>query len=547
MPMKALVILALTVAVSACSSGRSAEPAIPLVSQAAVPRIPAVGFRIKVPFDRKQTQNRRLNPQYVSPATQSIQITVNPGPDHKTIEADLSASNPNCTVPQAISYLTCTVPLSLSAGSYTANFVTYDKPGGTNGGGKTLSQTNGFPFTVTANNSNQVSVALGGIPSTLRVAATLASQQHVLSPAGSADLGIVGIRPQTLTAFALDADGDIIVGPGSPAVSATSSDPSAIAVTQPNASSPNTVGVRVLQFNSSPVALTFSAKPSGSSGSNAIALTQMTQTLPELFVGSDATDHAVNAFADLANSAPIAVPQDDITLPTGAGNILSMAADTQGNIWVDDLNDGKVYAIAPGASTPIAGDTIDLHTDYAPGIAFDKRGALYILDQATQTISQYTPGNSTPNFSITDSPTLAIGQALTYDPIRDVLWVSNAPNTPSSATAYDPIQRARVVADSFQTNSPLGIAIDLNDDVWTLNYPAETATGYAKSNGTWNAVGTIPAIPGALQNIAVDPFGNLIFTKTTGGFIAYRTNSTTPLYDADFATLSSSEGTAFVP
>lgn len=171
----------LVLVLSACA-GCTTPSAPPLANTTAPAHKAKATIRITIP---KQKHRRILvRGHYISPATQSITIAVTPssGPV-VNYNADLTpATNDQCTV-SIVSSLICTITLSLSPGTYTATFATYD--GLLQGGngqsnlpsGNVLSSSQNVSLNVVAGHANQINVSLGGVPTSLLLA-PLASSLH---------------------------------------------------------------------------------------------------------------------------------------------------------------------------------------------------------------------------------------------------------------------------------------------------------------------------------------------------------------------------------
>jgi hypothetical protein len=174
-----------------------------------------VNFVVAIPNPPAVNAARR--PAYVSPATQSMAVTIVQGSTTVLSEnIDLTPTSSNCS--SSSSGTTCTFTMALNPGSYTASITTYD---GTNGTGNALSLAQLVPFAVVADQANQVSLTLNGIPRS-----------------------IVAIRTSATTVIveAKDADGYIIIGAGSPTFTAAQTSGPAIAtITQPTTSQPNLI------------------------------------------------------------------------------------------------------------------------------------------------------------------------------------------------------------------------------------------------------------------------------------------------------------------
>ncbi|HTZ55793.1 MAG TPA: hypothetical protein VMB20_12085 [Candidatus Acidoferrum sp.] len=157
-------------------------------------------------------------PAYVSPATQSMTVSVMQGSTSVINDTvGLTATSTGCT--SSLANVTCTLTLDLNAGTYTASITTYD---GTNGTGNQLSTAQDVSFTVVANKDNIVPLSLSGIP------------MNVIAMAGN--------TANSVYVVAEDADGNFIVGSGAPTFTATKASGSAVAsITQPTSTAPNTI------------------------------------------------------------------------------------------------------------------------------------------------------------------------------------------------------------------------------------------------------------------------------------------------------------------
>ncbi|HXW76375.1 MAG TPA: hypothetical protein VEJ20_03105, partial [Candidatus Eremiobacteraceae bacterium] len=150
-------------------------------------------FTIEIPKAIPGGKKRR--PLYVSPSTQSISISANGG---TPTVANLTSSSPNCTPATESTPLTCTVSAAEPIGTDTFTLITYDQTGAT---GNELSMAT-VSATIVAGQANSVSVALNGIISS--IALSLADPNPPIGEPTAIPLAV----------DAMDADGNIIVGPG---------------------------------------------------------------------------------------------------------------------------------------------------------------------------------------------------------------------------------------------------------------------------------------------------------------------------------------------
>jgi len=183
--MRTLALVAIAALLTGCGGGGSMPGVVtrPLAQATAQPSPKApqdvsVSFTIIVPT--ASGAHARRVPNYVSASTKSATIAV--GSATPTIV--------NCTT-------TCSGTVSAPVGSDTFTVNLYDA---TNAGGSLLS-TGTLTQTIVANTANSVNVTFNGVVASLAVAIA-----NVVSPGTAGSVGV--------TANALDADGNTIVGPG---------------------------------------------------------------------------------------------------------------------------------------------------------------------------------------------------------------------------------------------------------------------------------------------------------------------------------------------
>lgn len=172
----------------------------------------------------------RVRPHFVSPATQSVSMVVSTvsGKPILTKNANLTPKSPGCT--GGASGTRCTIGgISLAVGSYAAEITAYSQ---TKEKGQVLSQVHGVPFTLKAGPPNKIAFTMDGVPRSFRVVP--ASSAVSGSPKTGFTIGAGGVwgNPQTFLLSPLDADGDAIIGAGSPHLSLKSSS-SAFTIVQP--------------------------------------------------------------------------------------------------------------------------------------------------------------------------------------------------------------------------------------------------------------------------------------------------------------------------
>jgi len=186
---------------------------------------------IKVP-PKKKAHRAIKRGKFVSPATQSMTVAIS-GAATKTLTANLTPTSNGCS--STLATTTCTLSLDLAPGTYDAAISTFD---GLSGDGALLSAGQAIDFNIVAGASNNIPVTLSGIPHSLRLSQLgLAVQQTAASPTFAFTL--TGLFPGKMLAYALDADDDIIVGPGAPTMAVTQTSGTAFTIANPSTTSPN--------------------------------------------------------------------------------------------------------------------------------------------------------------------------------------------------------------------------------------------------------------------------------------------------------------------
>jgi hypothetical protein len=192
----ALVAACGAVLASGCAGGHSTSAALP--AAAGAPAASATArFTLTIPSAAATTAGSR-RPAYVSSSTLSASVAVNGG---TATGVDLSAGATNCATVSGGRACTIAIPAPLGADTFTMKL--YDGP--LSGGlptGNVLSAATNFAATVTEGTANiTVPLVLGGIPASVDV-----------STGAPPTAGTPATIPLTITAY--DADGNVIVGPG---------------------------------------------------------------------------------------------------------------------------------------------------------------------------------------------------------------------------------------------------------------------------------------------------------------------------------------------
>ena len=228
---------------ASCGGASGVSPALgPGTAPAAVPAKAITGTaKLVIHIPKRRHHHNFLHSKYLSPATQSIAITVTSVQTGRStaFNRNLTPSSPGCNAAS----MTCTITMHLNVGSYNAAFATFDGLLGAGGNptGNELSSNQNVAFTYIKGRNNVISVTLEGVPATVTMYPSASSSLSGSSSTGYS-LARCGAVPQVVSVYGLDADGNLILGSGAPTITLSSNKPSALAASPPSQTSPN--GIR---------------------------------------------------------------------------------------------------------------------------------------------------------------------------------------------------------------------------------------------------------------------------------------------------------------
>jgi streptogramin lyase len=484
--------LALAVSVSACASG--APGPLP-ASFAPTHRVAAARghlvLRIAIP------RKHRHHGHYVSPATQSIAITVTPntGPAMH-FNADLTpATNPNCTPT-----LACTISFPLAPGTYAAAFATYD--GSLAGGnaftnpptGNKLSADGKVPIALKAGTNTIVKVVLGGIPARAAIVSYADNGFTFSKCMSTASVGV----------FGFDADNNIIIGPGAPSVALASGDTTHLAViATPPPSSPNTF---VLSRPNIPepgysVTLTATVTPESASGAT-----------------------PVNAKATATFNADVCGTFTHYPIPTTDSlPYLGIVAGADGAVWFTEYRGNNIGRITTTGSITEFSVAPNVEPD---GLAVDSVGNLWFTEHANDAVVRMTTGGTqSSNIYVGASGSGPFGIAVgadgrTYLVLQNTNKIVNIVDNGGGTSVY--------IEDTPAGSNPMDIASGPDGNLWFTEVTTNKI-GRAIPTSTFPTLAEfdIPTIDASPYAIAAGPDGALWFTENAGNNIGRITTSGT--------------------
>ncbi len=510
-------------------------------------RAATVRFAIAIP--RRRAHRRR--PGFVSPSTQSMSIAIAPaagGPPVVTGKLNLAPTSNGCATSSGSTV--CRFTLALAPGAYLAAVATYDA---LNEGGSVLSLGESLPVHVVAGAANAVGLTLGGVPHTLTIspgAATVTAAQ-----AGGFDFSGSG----ALLVTATDADGNAIVGPGTPYTAAVVAGSGWTVQSKPGAKSPNRFNVTPGPNKSTAtirLSVAYDAATCAAPGvvcSTTVSVTS--KSIQYLFVADcergcnqSALSDAIDVYAPPYTGAPIA------TITTGILNPVALAVDGTGKLDVASCGTcthkgiDSITEYAPpftNASAPAA--TLVDGILHPVSIALNSANDLFAFNCAatcglsgTDTIERF----ASP-FANSSEPATTIFPGIHVSTIavdsNDTLLALACPylgcyavgTNPASVLAYAPPYDGTPVAVSKGIGNPLALAVDANGHMFVASQdvcalPPCTTYSIAAYAAPYSASSTpFATISNGLhypESMAFDASGNLYAVNgngTTGDVTEY--------------------------
>jgi hypothetical protein len=211
-------------------------------------------IRIRIP------KHHRRGARYISAATKGMTMKF-AGPSTYTQVVNLTPSDPRCSGAP----LTCTIPVTLFAGSYKASVSTFDKApvaGAIPASASLLSTAANVPLTMTGGITNRLGVTLDGVVASL-----------VVSSLPSAKIGTAFGSPRSFTVTAMDADGDVIAGAYDNAVTLSNGDRSGATTISTSGSDSPTSGELLSSSDTAAIAYDGAALVSATIGATASGAT----------------------------------------------------------------------------------------------------------------------------------------------------------------------------------------------------------------------------------------------------------------------------------
>jgi hypothetical protein len=391
------LIAAMLFALSACSGGAGSDNVVPRgAPQAATAHKVAGSITIRIP---KHRASRHRRSKYISPSTESIQVTANPAPSctgcspEFTIAGDLLPQSFGCTVQDV-----CKLPFAALPGTYAFTVATYDGlvDANRNPTGSVLSQNQGVVFTIVAGKQNALNLTLSGVPVFLNVGLAGGSSPHALM-SYSHTPRMIGLSSSASFTFApLDEDGNVIVGPGTPAFAVSGGSP--FKVTQTGAQTFSIAAPAA--YTTARGILTFTSHDPGCLAANAKCNQQIPVTFDQLLATTSGANGLSLWPVDAPASAAIAPTQVNININ------VAPAFDSKWDVFVEESDDTHLAEYKP----PYTSAPTLIPIAQANMILVDAQDDLVLPEvNSSQVVVLAPPYTGTPQFVSTGivAPTVA--------------------------------------------------------------------------------------------------------------------------------------------
>lgn len=420
-------------------------------------------FRIDIP--QNATASGKRSAQYISPETAQMAINVEQGGVSIAgypVTVALTPTSGGCT--STLGNTICQLTVSLEPGTYTATLTTEDA------NGNALSSAQSIAFTITAAADNVIPVIFSGIPRSLQIA----SGAQAVHGSGTSGLVLYGMSAQPVIVTALDADGNTIVGPGSPSFSASVVSGSGWSAGAPSSTTPNAIPIAPPGTNGSAAVFSVTASypdatcaQPGAVCTSTFAIKNDIQTLFVANCGSRCPGGTGNGPVTVYAPPYTGTPT---VISTGVNGAWRPALDAAGNLFVANDNNTVTEYAPPYTGAPTVIST-DVSSPWA--LALNAAGDLFVGNYGTTMVTEYVPpytGTPTVISADVDTPV-----ALVLDAAGD-LFAANISNGVVSEYAPPYTGSPTVIAD---VPAPYALALDAAGDLFVGDDFHSTVSEYA--------------------------------------------------------------------
>jgi DNA-binding beta-propeller fold protein YncE len=451
--------LALAVtAIAACSQGAGGSNAVlPGTSATQHRHAGTARMRIRIPHRHR---HRGKHSDYISISTKSVGVSINGGAE---ILANVTPTSPGCIVTGTPAYTQCTISIPAPVGTDRFLVTTYD---GLQGAGNQLSA-NTVSFKVVSGATTPLNIVLGGIARGVEY--SYAGSPGLISPTPGA-FDIYGHASYAFTIVPIDADFNVIMGPGAPTISVTPPPGKPFVLGTPTATNPNVYTFQstyVATNPATPAKLTLTVQATPVPGSGAFTITDplsISLYQPWIYVTNNlsAPPAAVTVFTEDGTAVPgVAANFSHVPSPTG------IAYDSANQwIYVTDGSASNIVCVYDTIGDLISGTYPWADVQNPNGIAYAaSNDRLYVANgpgQMNPSVTAYDGGGNevTLPFPI-PLPTASVKPypaGIAYDSNNGEIYVTDSYNYTLNAYALNGAQQT--LSPISLSNSPSGVAFD---------------------------------------------------------------------------------------
>ncbi|MBV8154177.1 MAG: hypothetical protein JOY98_07140 [Candidatus Eremiobacteraeota bacterium] len=519
---------------AACSSPlRPQQSFVPAVAPAGVARSPSAAgsgtllVRVKVP-------DQRTRPDYIGPSTARISIAIT-GPTNFKKTASLKLGATGCKSKVMTLECTLNIPGLKACPSkkpcYTGSVSTFDAAK------HVLSSDQKFKFTI-GSGPTLIPLVLYGIPKSI---AFMPSVSSILT--GTQSSGFIepkcSASPQTVSLLSADADGNFIVGVGSPKLTLTSGDVSQLSVA--GGSKPETFVLSPpaapgYAFGNQTIALTATATAPKQSGAP-LASTHVNVTysgdicgvITEFDVpsgtssgpfgitrGPDGALWFAETTANKIGRITTAGSFSEYPIPTASAETIVVTAGLDGNVWFTEQSTSKIGKITPGgAFTEIPTTTPNAEP---VGITAGPDGNMWFVEAASaanNVASISTSGTIHEYALLTPS---ALAQTIVAGPDGALWFTEDQANKIGRVTTAGSVTETAIPTASSQAE---GITLGSDGKLWFAE-AAGNKIGRAQPTLTGIAINSefpLPEAGAGTLLITTGPDGNVWLAEVAGNRI----------------------------
>jgi len=508
----------LLVAASACSS--HAEGMLPQAGNGSSPLTPAgsgktaAALKITVPRPGASTSAVRRQPKYISPSSAVLAVRVNSGP---TTNYALTATSPGCST--QVTTFSCTFSIPAPTGTDSFSLTILDAAN------NPLSENN-VSATLLPNQATPVNVTLDGLPTKMQL---VPAPGAVVEGSGN-PWHVPGLAPEEVEAQPLDADGNIIIGPGAPTLKSISisAGSSYASIAPAPGNNPNAYILTPNGATAGGQQVTVSATANGMTLNDGTQVAAPPPTATSfLFTPALLVQNGLTANVYSVETGNLV--QQFTICPSCRGTWLASGAisDASGDLYLSLSTIGlgrtsQIFYFPAGATTATKSYGSANGVRGIGGMAVDKNGMLYVANQSAPgfppkpaNIIEIPSGATSPSVTITGG--VVQPQALGVDGSGNVYL----------ATAGGPVKIYGPGAQTAPKSSvtvagwnPTNLAVDAAGDFYVTD-------GIGKDIDYFKAGNTTPNIPalsgGVLANISgsapllLDPTNDLWVSITNVG------------------------------